>query len=348
MLSTIENRIGAHRVPATHTTPDGVAINAILAEMVEAGCEYAFMEVSSHAIHQKRIAGLTFAGGIFTNITHDHLDYHGTFRNYIEAKKAFFDQLPKTAFVLTNVDDRRGDVMVQNTSAQIKRYSLRKMTDYRARIVENSLFGLQLEIDNRDFHSQLIGAFNAYNLLAVYGTAIQLGQDQMEVLTALSKLSGVEGRFDYLQQKGITGIVDYAHTPDALEKVLETIHDLREGKGQIITVVGCGGDRDRKKRPEMAKVACRLSHQVIFTSDNPRSEDPEAILSEMEAGVPVESDRKVLTITNRKEAIRTAVKLARKGDIVLVAGKGHEKYQEINGVKHPFDDKKVLKAELSG
>lgn len=348
LLSTVENKIGQRIVSATHTTPNAIAINALLAEMVEANCDYAFMEVSSHAAEQKRIAGLQFTGAIFTNITHDHLDYHKTFDNYIKAKKSFFDILPKTAFALTNVDDKRGDVMVQNTKAKIHRYSLHKMADFRAKILENSLLGLRLELDGTDFHGRLIGEFNAYNLLAVYATAILLHQKKEEVLAALSNVGAAEGRFDYIfnPENQILGIVDYAHTPDALEKVLETILQLRQDNAKIITVVGCGGDRDKTKRPEMAKIACNLSDQAILTSDNPRTEQPEAILKDMEAGIPAGAERKVLTIVDRKQAIKTACRMAQTGDIILVAGKGHEKYQEINGVKYPFDDKEILKNEI--
>jgi UDP-N-acetylmuramoyl-L-alanyl-D-glutamate--2,6-diaminopimelate ligase len=317
--------------------------------MVEAGCDYAFMEVSSHAVQQQRIAGLRFTGAIFTNISHDHLDYHKTFKAYIQAKKAFFDQLPESAFALTNIDDRRGAVVVQNTRARVYRYSLRQMADFRAKIVENSLSGLHLEIGKQDFFGRLIGEFNAYNLLAVYAAALLLGQDSMEVLTALSRIKAAEGRFDYLvdPKRRVTGIVDYAHTPDALEKVLSTVNRVKGSDGRIITVVGCGGDRDKAKRPKMAKVACNYSDQVILTSDNPRTEDPEAIIRDMEHGIPPYAIRKTLSITSRAEAIRTACRLAQPGDVVLVAGKGHEKYQEIDGVKHPFDDREILKEEFS-
>ena len=348
LLSTVENKIGQRTLSATHTTPNAIAINALLAEMVEAGCDYAFMEVSSHAVDQRRVAGLQFAGGIFTNISHDHLDYHKTFDNYIKAKKSFFDHLPKTAFALTNVDDKRGEVMLQNTKAKSYRYSLQRMADFRAKILENSLLGLRLKLDGADFHARLIGEFNAYNLLAVYAAAILLQQDKNEVLTVLSDVNTAEGRFDYIfdQKRQVLGIVDYAHTPDALEKVLETIRQLRKAGSKIITVVGCGGDRDKTKRPEMAKIACNLSDQAILTSDNPRTEQPEAILKDMEAGVPKEAESKVLIIADRKQAIKTASRIAQTGDIILVAGKGHEKYQDINGVKHPFDDKEILKHEL--
>lgn len=350
LLSTVGNRIGEQQLAATHTTPDAVSINALLADMVDAGCDYAFMEVSSHAVHQERIAGLQFAGGVFTNISHDHLDYHGTFRAYIDAKKKFFDDLPREAFALVNVDDKRGMVMVQNTRAKVHRFSLRGLAEFRARILENSITGLQLELDGQEFYGRLVGTFNAYNLLAVYATAVLLDQDRMEVLTLLSNLTAAEGRMEYIRQAntGITAIVDYAHTPDALEKVLETLNDLRESGHRIITVVGCGGDRDRAKRPKMARIACDLSDEVILTSDNPRSEDPAEILKEMETGVPAQAKHKVLSMVDRRTAIKTAVKLAKPGDLVLVAGKGHEKYQEIKGVKHPFDDKEILKEEFQG
>lgn len=348
LLSTVENKIAGVVKPSTHTTPDAVGLNVLLSEMVEVGCDFVFMEVSSHAIDQRRIAGLTFAGGVFTNLTHDHLDYHKTFQAYLHAKKTFFDELPKAAFALINIDDRNGEVMVQNTKATIARYSLRRLTDFKAKVIDNSLTGLQLKLDDTDFFSRLIGDFNAYNLLAVYATAILLGMDKLETLTAMSGLHTAEGRFDYLvhPEQKIYAIIDYAHTPDALEKVLETLNRLRKGTTSIITVVGCGGDRDRKKRPVMAAVATQLSNQVVLTSDNPRTEDPEAIIREMETGIPENQTAKVLSITNREQAIRTACKLASPGDFILVAGKGHEKYQEINGVKHPFDDKETLKKWL--
>ena len=344
LLSTVENKIGRQTIPATHTTPDAVAINALLRDMVEAGCDYAFMEVSSHAIHQRRIAGLAFAGGVFTNLSHDHLDYHQTFAEYLRVKKRFFDDLPPVAFALTNQDDKRGAVMLQNTRARKRAYSLRTLTDFKAKVLDNGLSGLHLELDGEDFYSRLIGDFNAYNLVAVYGTARLLGQEKLEVLTALSQLAAAEGRFDYVldQERQIIGIVDYAHTPDALEKVLRTIAALKTGHERIITVVGCGGDRDRSKRPIMARTACEGSQQVILTSDNPRTEDPEAILDEMEAGLRAEQKPQVLRISDRRQAIRTACRLAQRGDLILVAGKGHEKYQDINGVKQPFDDKAIL------
>jgi UDP-N-acetylmuramoyl-L-alanyl-D-glutamate--2,6-diaminopimelate ligase len=344
LLSTVQNQIGDTVIPATHTTPDAISLNALLARMVEEGCQYAFMEVSSHAVHQQRIAGLKFAGGIFSNITHDHLDYHKTFDEYIRVKKSFFDGLPNTAFALTNIDDKRGNVMLQNTKARKAAYSLRSMADFKGKILENNLTGLIMQIGEQEVHFRLIGEFNAYNLLAVYGAAVLLGEDKHAALQALSNLQGAEGRFDYIlsAKEKVMGIVDYAHTPDALLNVLATIKNLRKGNEQVITVVGCGGDRDRAKRPVMAQVAAEHSDRVILTSDNPRSEEPEAIIREMEAGVPVHQRKKVLSITDRKEAIKTAISLANPEDIILVAGKGHEKYQEIKGVKHPFDDKAML------
>lgn len=344
LLSTVQNQIGDKIVPSTHTTPDPIHLNALLADMVNDGCDYVFMEVSSHAIHQQRIAGLKFAGGIFSNITHDHLDYHKTFDEYIRVKKSWFDGLPATAFALTNLDDKRGNVMLQNTKAKKQSYSLRTVADFKGKILENNLTGLIMMINETEVHFRLIGEFNAYNLLAVYGAATLLGQDKARVLQALSDLSGAEGRFDYIvsPNQRIIGIVDYAHTPDALLNVLATIKNLRKGNEQVITVVGCGGDRDTAKRPVMAEVAVERSDRVILTSDNPRSEDPNEIIRQMEAGVPVHLKKKVLSITDRKEAIKTAISLANPEDIILIAGKGHEKYQEIQGVKHPFDDKQVL------
>ncbi len=348
LLSTVENKIGHQVIPATHTTPNPVALNELLAKMVDNNCDYAFMEVSSHSINQERIAGLDFDGGVFTNITHDHLDYHKTFKNYINAKKKFFDDLNKNAFALTNIDDRRGMVMLQNTKAKKQTYAVRQMADFKAKIIENSLLGLQLNLSGQEFHSRLIGEFNAYNLLAAYGTATLLGHDATEVLTVLSNLTSAEGRFEYIvsPEKNIVAIVDYAHTPDALEKVLTTIEGVKNGNGRIITVVGCGGDRDRKKRPIMAKTAADLSQQVILTSDNPRTENPYEILKEMEKGVPAYATARVLTIENRKQAIKTACTLAQENDVILVAGKGHEKYQDIKGVKHHFDDKEELTKNL--
>ncbi|NRB53571.1 MAG: UDP-N-acetylmuramoyl-L-alanyl-D-glutamate--2,6-diaminopimelate ligase [Saprospiraceae bacterium] len=348
LLSTIENRINDRVLSTNLTTPDAVKLNECLSEMVEEGCAYAFMEVSSHAIDQGRSSGLHFAGGIFSNLSHDHLDYHGSFRAYLEAKKMFFDQLPKQAFALTNIDDKRGKVMVQNTKAEILTYSLRRLADYRVRIIENALTGLHLNLDGFDFYSHLIGEFNAYNLLSVYAAAVQLGQDKLEVLSALSELRAVPGRFEQVvvPQHRIIGIVDYSHTPDALEKVLETIHHLREGRGRVISVVGCGGDRDKAKRPKMATIAARLSDIAILTSDNPRTEDPMSIIQDMVEGLSEDLERKSMQQVDRKQAIRLASQLAQPDDIILVAGKGHENYQEIQGVKHPFDDKEILKEEL--
>jgi len=348
LLSTIENKIGERIIPAQLTTPDAVSLNALLADMVAEGCDYAFMEVSSHAIDQRRIAGLEFTGAIFTNVSHDHLDYHNTFKEYIDVKKRFFDELPKAAFALTNIDDKRGEVMLQNTDAQKNTYSLRRIADYRASIRENNLSGLIMELDGEEFYARLIGEFNAYNLLAVYATARLLGNEKNEILRALSNLKTAEGRFDYIvgKESRVIGIVDYAHTPDALEKVLETIRQLRKKGERIITICGCGGDRDKTKRPIMAEIACKLSDQIILTSDNPRTENPDTIIEDMEAGIPKNAVTKTLSITNRKKAIKTACQLAQNGDIILLAGKGHEKYQDINGVKNPFDDKQTLKEFL--
>ena len=342
LLSTVENKIGSQILQATHTTPDALTINALLQEMVEAGCSYAFMEVSSHAIHQNRIKGLQFRGGIFTNLSHDHLDYHKTFKEYINAKKKFFDDLPATAFALTNIDDKQGRIMVQNTKAEIATYSLQRIARYKAKILENRIDGLHLTFNDQAVFCRLIGIFNAYNLLAVYGVGDLLGIDPEELLLILSNLRAAEGRFDTVVLQGKTGIIDYAHTPDALENVLDTIQKIATKAQQIITVVGCGGDRDRTKRPVMAKVACQKSDTIILTSDNPRSEDPHRILEEMEQGIPETASDKVLVIENREQAIKTACKLARVGDIILIAGKGHEKYQEIKGEKFPFDDKQTL------
>lgn len=343
MLSTVENRINNEVIPATHTTPDPIALNQLLHEMVELGCDFAFMEVSSHAIVQHRITGLTFTGGIFSNLTHDHLDFHKTFDEYLKAKKTFFDELPDTAFALTNLDDRNGLVMLQNTKAQQKTYALKSMVDFKARIIENQFGGLLLNIDHHEVWFKLVGSFNAYNLLAVYAAAVLLNQDQEKVLTVLSRLSGAEGRFDYLiSSKKVIGIVDYAHTPDAVQNVLSTIKDIRKGSEQVITVIGCGGDRDKTKRPVMASVACDWSDKVILTSDNPRSEEPDQIIRDMEAGITPDQHRKAFAIADRKEAIKAACHLAQPDDIILLAGKGHEKYQEIKGVKYPFDDKQIL------
>lgn len=344
LISTVQNQIDSEVLVSTHTTPDPVSLNALIAKMYHEGCTKIFMEVSSHAIHQHRVDGLHFTGGIFTNITHDHLDYHKTFDEYIRVKKSFFDSLPSSSFALSNADDKRGGVMLQNTKAKKYFYSLKTMADFKAKIIEDSLLGLQLLIDDVEVHFRLIGTFNAYNLLAVYGAAICLGEDKAKVLQILSNTTGAEGRFDYLvsPNEKVVGIVDYAHTPDALLNVLATIKNLRQGDEKIITVVGCGGNRDRTKRPEMAEVACEYSDKIIFTSDNPRNEDAEEIIKEMEKGVPVTARKKVISITDRREAIKIGVSLAQKEDIILIAGKGHEKYQEINEVKKHFDDKEVL------
>ena len=343
LLSTVCNYIDDREVPADHTTPDPIELNELLSEMVKAGCEYAFMECSSHAIHQKRIGGLKFAGGIFTNLTRDHLDYHKTFENYRNAKKAFFDGLPKTAFAITNTDDRNGMVMVQNTKATIKTYSTRQMADFRARIIEMHFAGMYLDIDGHEVGVQFIGKFNVSNLLAVYAAARMLGMQPEDILVAMSTLHSVSGRLEPIQSPdGFTAIVDYAHTPDALENVLNAIHEVLNGKGKVITVCGAGGNRDKGKRPLMAQEAVRQSDRVIITSDNPRFEEPQDIINDMIAGLNKEQMKKVITIVDRKEAIKTACMMARKGDVILVAGKGHENYQEIKGVKHHFDDKEVL------
>ena len=344
LLSTVENHIGDKVVPATHTTPDAISLNALLNQMAEKECTHVFMEASSHAIHQHRITGLHFAGGIFSNLTHDHLDYHKNFDEYIRVKKSFFDGLSSSAFAISNADDKRGTVMLQNTNAKKYYYSLKTVADFKGKILDNSLTGLVMVVNDQEVHFRLIGEFNAYNLLAVYGAAICLGEDRQEVLRNLSMLTGAEGRFDYMvsEKDKVIAIVDYAHTPDALLNVLATIRKLKKGFEKIITVVGCGGDRDKTKRPVMAEVACEHSDKVIFTSDNPRSEDPAQIIKDMEAGVVAAAKRKYISIVDRKEAIKTAISLAGKEDIVLVAGKGHEKYQEIKGVKNHFDDKEVV------
>ena len=343
LLSTVCNYIDDVEVPADHTTPDPIELNELLAKMVEAGCEYAFMECSSHAIHQKRIGGLKFAGGLFTNLTRDHLDYHKTFENYRNAKKAFFDGLPKDAFAITNADDKNGMIMVQNTKATVKTYSIRTLADFRARILECHFEGMYLEIDGREVGVQFIGKFNVSNLLAVYGAAIMLGKKPEDVLLVLSTLHSVNGRLEPIHSpEGFTAIVDYAHTPDALANVLNAIHEVLDGKGHVVTVCGAGGNRDKGKRPLMAQEAVRQSDKVIITSDNPRFEEPQDIINDMLAGLNEQQMRKVISIVDRKEAIRTACMMAQKGDVVLVAGKGHETYQEIKGVKHHFDDKEVL------
>lgn len=345
LVSTVDNKIGNQIIPATHTTPDPISLNKLFKQMMDAGCSYVFMECSSHAIEQQRIAGLQFAGALFSNITHDHLDYHKTFDEYIRVKKSWFDHLSKTAFAISNADDKRGAVMLQNTQAKKYFYSLKTMAAFKGKVLDNSLAGLHMMVNEVEVHFKLIGEFNAYNLLAVYGAALCLGVDKQEVLLQLSNMDGAEGRFDYSisAKEKIVGIVDYAHTPDALLNVLATIKNLRQGHEKIITVVGCGGNRDKTKRPIMAEVACEYSDRVILTSDNPRNEDPLEILKDMEAGVGPVQRKKCISIVDRKEAIKTAVSLCDKDDIVLVAGKGHEKYQEIKGVKNHFDDKEVLK-----
>ncbi len=344
LISTVENRIAEKVLPATHTTPDPVQLSKLLHQMLEAGCSHVFMEVSSHALHQQRVAALHFAGALFSNITHDHLDYHKTFDEYIRVKKSFFDGLSSDAFAISNADDKRGIVMLQNTSAKKHMYSLRTLADFKGKLLENSLAGLLMQVNDQEVHFRLIGEFNAYNLLAVYAAAICLGEDRQEVLRNLSQLTGAEGRFDYMLSPidHVIAIVDYAHTPDALLNVLATIQKLRKGNEQVITVVGCGGDRDKTKRPLMAVAATEHSDKVVFTSDNPRSEDPAQIIKDMEAGLPAAARRKYLSITDRREAIRTALTLAAPNDIVLIAGKGHEKYQEIKGERFHFDDKEVV------
>lgn len=342
LISTVVYKVDDREIPSTHTTPDTIRLNRMLREMVEAGCDYCFMECSSHAIIQKRTYGLHFAGGLFSNLTHDHLDYHKTFAEYLKAKKGFFDALPKGAFAVTNSDDRNGSVMVQNTRARIRSYSLRSVADYRAKITEMHLEGMLLQIDGQELWTTLTGRFNASNLLVVYATAVELGFERGEVLTAMSLLRPVSGRFECLRsESGVIGVVDYAHTPDALENVLQTIQEIQSGSGALVVVCGCGGDRDREKRPEMARIAASYATTTILTSDNPRNEDPEAILDEMERGMP--GDARYLRITDRAAAIRTAVMLSKRGDVVLVAGKGHENYQIIGGTKHPFDDREELR-----
>jgi UDP-N-acetylmuramoyl-L-alanyl-D-glutamate--2,6-diaminopimelate ligase len=343
LLSTVTNKINEQELKATHTTPDAMQINALMAQMVRQSCEFCFMEASSHAIVQERMKGIRFSGAVFTNITHDHLDYHRTFDAYIAAKKKLFDELPVSSFALFNADDKRGNVMVQNCKAEKRSFALKTLADFKGRVISNTLQGLEMNINQRDAWFRLIGEFNAYNLLAVYAVAMQLGEDEEEVLMHLSQLGAAPGRFQQVpNESGITALVDYAHTPDALQNVLETIHQFRTGNEQLITVVGCGGNRDAGKRPLMAEIATRLSDRVILTSDNPRDEDPEAILDEMQKGVSPSNYKKILRITDRKEAIRSAAAFAQAGDIILLAGKGHETYQEIKGVKHDFDDRIVL------
>ncbi|MCB0493544.1 MAG: UDP-N-acetylmuramoyl-L-alanyl-D-glutamate--2,6-diaminopimelate ligase [Cyclobacteriaceae bacterium] len=347
LLSTVENRVNDEIIVATHTTPDPIQINELLVKMLEVGCTHCFMEVSSHAVVQGRVEGLTFAGGVFTNISHDHLDYHRTFESYIRAKKGFFDELSSDAFALVNLDDKRGMVMLQNTKASKRTYALKKMADFKAKVITNSLEGLELEIENRNVWFKLIGDFNAYNLLSVYATAVLLGEDPESVLMRLSALTGAAGRFELiLPGSKFTAIVDYSHTPDALKNVLETITQFRTGQEQVISIVGCGGDRDKMKRPLMAAIACKYSDKAIFTSDNPRSEDPMEIIKDMQKGVGITDAKKTLVILDREEAIKTACMMAKERDIILVAGKGHETYQEIKGVKYPFDDKEVLERML--
>ena len=348
LLSTVCNYIEDEVLPTTHTTPDAIELNQLLAKMVEAQCEYVFMECSSHAIAQKRIGGLEFAGGIFTNLTRDHLDYHKTFKNYRDAKKMFFDMLPKNAFAIINADDKNGMFMVQNTKATVKTYSTRTIADFKARLLECHFEGMYLEIDGREVGVQFIGKFNVSNLLAVYGTAVMLGKKPEDVLVVMSTLHSVNGRLEPVRSpQGVTAIVDYAHTPDALENVLNAIHEVLNGKGQVITVCGAGGNRDKGKRPLMAQEAVKQSDKVIITSDNPRFEEPQDIINDMLAGLNAQQMKKVISITDRREAIRTACMMAQKGDVILVAGKGHEDYQEIKGVKHHFDDKEVLREIFS-
>lgn len=347
LISTVINMIDEVEVKATHTTPDVLTTNKLLTEMLAAGCEYCFMEVSSHAVVQHRVTGLDFAGGVFTNISHDHLDYHKTFDEYIAAKRGFFTQIGKSGFVVSNKDDKRAEVMLQESKAKKYYYGVKASVDFKCRIMESNFTGLLLKIDDQEVWCPILGKFNAYNLTAVYASAILLGQDKLEVLTALSSLKPVEGRFEYTRVNDISGIVDYAHTPDALENVLKTIKEIRTGNEQVITVVGCGGDRDKTKRPLMAAIATQSSDRVILTSDNPRTEDPATIIEEMRAGVDPTAKRKVNAITDRKEAIRMACAMANPGDIILVAGKGHENYQEINGVRNHFDDMEILQETLN-
>ncbi|MDP3947001.1 MAG: UDP-N-acetylmuramoyl-L-alanyl-D-glutamate--2,6-diaminopimelate ligase [Lutibacter sp.] len=348
LLSTVKILVDTKQYEATHTTPNSVAINFYLNEMVELGVDYCFMEVSSHGIHQKRTEGLQFAGGVFTNLTHDHLDYHKTFAEYRDVKKLFFDRLPKSAFALVNIDDKNGAVMFQNTEAKKQSYALKTMADFKAKIIENQFSGLVLNINNNEVYTKLIGRFNAYNLLAVYGVSVLLGLDSDEALRHLSELENVTGRFQYFISKGgVTAIVDYAHTPDALKNVLETINEIRTGNEQVITVVGCGGNRDKAKRPVMGRIASQLSTQVVVTSDNPRNENPQTIIEEIEAGIEPQNLRKSLSILDREQAIKAASKLAKKGDIILIAGKGHETYQEINGKRSHFDDYEQITNQLN-
>jgi UDP-N-acetylmuramoyl-L-alanyl-D-glutamate--2,6-diaminopimelate ligase len=344
LLSTVKIMVDEVEHKATHTTPDSLTINYFMEQMIKAGCKYCFMEVSSHGIHQKRTEGLSFAGGVFTNLSHDHLDYHATFAEYRDVKKTFFDNLPKAAFAITNIDDKNGAVMLQNTKAKKISYALKTYADYKAIILENQLSGLQLKINDQEVWTRLIGTFNAYNLLAIYAVAIELGIEKIEALRLLSELESVSGRFQFIVSNDkITAIVDYAHTPDALENVLKTINDIRTKNEQLITVVGCGGDRDKTKRPIMAQIASEMSDKVVLTSDNPRTEEPQVILEQMEAGISPENFKKYVSILDRKQAIKTACQMANKNDIIVIAGKGHETYQEINGVRHDFDDMQIVK-----
>ncbi len=346
MLSTIQNKINNRILETTHTTPDALKINELLSQMVDDGCEYVFMEVSSHAIVQHRVTGINYTGGVFTNITHDHLDYHKTFKEYIKAKKLFFDNLSSNAFAITNIDDKNGNIMLQNTNARKYTYGIKNMASYKGRIIENDFEGMMMNVAGSEMYSVLSGKFNAYNILAVYATALLLEQEKEEVLVGISKLKGAEGRFDIVRSaSGITAIIDYAHTPDALENVISTINSIRTHNEQLITVVGAGGNRDSSKRPTMAKIASLLSNRVILTSDNPRNEDPLQILADMRKGIDPAKKNRTMVISDRKEAIITAYNIAQPGDMILIAGKGHEKYQEISGVKHPFDDKEII-AEL--
>jgi UDP-N-acetylmuramoyl-L-alanyl-D-glutamate--2,6-diaminopimelate ligase len=343
----VVNKINDTALESTHTTPNAIALNELLCKMVDAGCTYCFMEASSHALHQNRLTGIRIVGGLFTNITHDHLDYHGTFNEYIKAKKKLFDQLPASAFAITNHDSKYGEIMLDHCKSRHRSYGLKTMADYKARVLENSFDGLHMQLDGKEIYTRLIGSFNAYNLLLVYATGVELGIDKDLLLTTLSSLEAPAGRFEYLRsQTGIIGIVDYAHTPDALENVLHTLRDIRKGDQKIITLVGCGGDRDKTKRPEMARIAFEKSDRVIFTSDNPRSEQPEEILTQMLAGLTEAQQAQSLSLSDRKEAIKMACALAQAGDIVLVAGKGHEKYQEIAGIKYDFDDFSTLQETL--
>ena len=347
LLSTVKIMVDEVEYKATHTTPDSLTINQYLDEMVEVGCEFCFMEVSSHGIHQKRTESLHFEGGVFTNLSHDHLDYHDTFAEYRDVKKSFFDNLPKSAFAITNVDDKNGVVMLQNTVARKRTYALKTYADFKAQVLENQLSGLVLKINNDEVWTKLIGSFNAYNLLAIYGVALELGIESNEALRLLSELESVSGRFQFIiSESKITAIVDYAHTPDALENVLKTIEDIRTKNEQLITIVGCGGDRDKTKRPIMANIAASLSEKAIFTADNPRTENPQTIIEEMEAGVEGQNFKKTISILDRKQAIKTACQMANPGDIILIAGKGHETYQEINGVRHDFDDMQIVQELL--